>query len=319
MIGKLTNFGLVFVVALAVGAVAAAGASAEGVYIFESTHTTVEGSQTEASAFETSIGTIKCQKATFSATGEAKEASELTITPTYSECKGPGETSATIDVNGCKYKLSNPTETGQSPPADLDAAVQIVKCAKAIEITATGCIIKIAEQTPGTPIFDLSNRSTEPLKTLIGPTVKGISYSYSGFLCGSGSGTNGAYHGAVETQGAVVLGNPPWFSILRVGGTATEGANGVCEFTAVKQTCQIQFKNTTTRTLRILSVQFFGANPTVRYKKLVGGCAFNAGLGECVDELEAIKIEAGGINDYCMTVEDKANNAEQMYCRLLRM
>lgn len=319
MTGKLATFGIVLVVALALGAVAAVGASAEGVYIFESTHTTVEGSQTEASVFETSVGTVKCQKATFSATGEAKEASELTITPAYSECKGPGEASATIDINGCKYKLLTPTETGQSPPTDLDAQMQIVKCTKSIEVTAAGCVIKIPEQTPGTPIVDLSNKGTEPLKALISPAVKGFSYSYSGIFCGSGSGTNGAYHGAVETQGAVVLGNPPWFSILRVGGTATEGANGVCEFAAVKQTCQIQFKNTSTRTLRILNVQFFGTNPNVRYKKLVGGCAFNAGLGECVDELEAVKIEAGGINDYCMTVEDKANNAEQMYCRLLRM
>jgi hypothetical protein len=319
MTGKLTNFGLVLIVALAVGAVAAGGASAEGTYIFESTHTTVAGSQTEVSEFETSIGVVKCQKATFSATGEAKEASELVITPAYSECKGPGELSATIDVNGCKYKLLSPTETGQSPPADLHAEVQIVKCTKAIEVTATGCTIKIPEQTPGTPTVDLSNKGTEPLKALVSPTVKGFSYSYSGIFCGSGSGSNGAYHGAVEAQGVVVLGNPPWFSIKRIGGTAKEGANGVCEFAAAGQTCQIQFKDTSTRTLRILNVQFFGLNPKVRYKKLVGGCAFNAGLGECVDELEAAKFEAGGINDYCMTVEDKANNAEQQYCRLLRM
>jgi hypothetical protein len=319
MKGNLRNFSLALIAAFALGAVVAAGASAEGAYIFESTHTTVEGSQSGVTEFETSLGVVKCQKATFSATGEAKEASELTITPAYSECKGPGEASATIDINGCKYKLSKPTETGQSPPADLDAAVQIVKCTKAIEVTATGCTIKIPEQTPATPIFNLTNKGTEPLKTLISPAVKGFSYTYSGFFCGSGSASNGAYRGPVETQGVVVIGNPPWFSILRVGGTATEGANGVCEFAAVGQTCQIQFKNTSTRTLRILNVQFFGANPKVRYKKLVGGCAFNAGLGECVDELEAVKIEAGGINDYCMTVEDKGNNAEQMYCRVLRM
>jgi hypothetical protein len=316
MNGKLRRFGLALLAIFAFGAVVASGASAaENVYTFESG--TVEGSQLEVSEFETSVGTVKCQKATFSATVEGEEASELTVTPAYSECK-VGELSAPIDMNGCKYKFSAPTDTGQAPPADLHAEVHIVNCTKAIEVTAPGCTVKIAEQTPTTPTADLSNISSEPMKAKVSPTIKGFSYTYSGFTCGTGSASNGAYHGAVETQGALVLGTT-WFSIKRVGGTAKEGANGVCEFAAVGQTCQIQFKNTTTRTLRVLSVRIAGVNPNIRYKKLKEGCVFNLAFGECTDELEAAKFEAGGINDYCMTVEDKGNGAVQMYCRVLRM
>jgi hypothetical protein len=320
MKGKLTRSVLALMAALTLAAFASAGASAEGVYIFEATHTTIEGSQTGAAEFETSLGVVKCQKTTFSGTVETKEASEVTVTPAYSECKGPGELSATIDVNGCKFKFSKPTETGQSPPADMSAAGQIVKCTKAMEITASGCTTKIPEQTPETSTTDLTVKSTEPFKTLISPTFKGVSYTYSGIFCGTGSGGNGAYRGPVEAQGVVPNANP-WFTILRVGGLAVEGANGVCEYAAAKQTCLIQAKENANnaRVMRVLSTRILGVNAAARYKNINPGCIFNVGLGECTDEIEAVKFEAGGINDYCVTVEDKGNGAKSIYCRRLRM
>jgi hypothetical protein len=300
MKGKLTRSVLALMAALTLAAFASAGASAEGVYIFEATHTTIEGSQTGAAEFETSLGVVKCQKTTFSGTVETKEASEVTVTPAYSECKGPGELSATIDVNGCKFKFSKPTETGQSPPADMSAAGQIVKCTKAMEITASGCTTKIPEQTPETSTTDLTVKSTEPFKTLISPTFKGVSYTYSGIFCGNAN---------------------PWFTILRVGGLAVEGANGVCEYAAAKQTCLIQAKENANnaRVMRVLSTRILGVNAAARYKNINPGCIFNVGLGECTDEIEAVKFEAGGINDYCVTVEDKGNGAKSIYCRRLRM
>lgn len=320
MIRNPAKFLLALVSALMLLAIASAGAAASGIYIFESSSTTLEGSQSGASEFETSLGIVKCQKATFSATTEAKETSEMTITPSYSECKGPGELSATIDVNGCKYKFGPPTETGESPPADMDAEVQIVKCTKAMEVTAAGCTIKIPEQKPGTPRANLTIKGTEPLKTLISPAFKGVSYTYSGIGCGTGSGTNGAYRGPIEAQGGVPNAGP-WFTILRIGGLATEGGNGVCEYAAAKQTCLIQVKENKNnlRVMRVLRVQLFGTNAAKRYKNIAPGCVFNTALGECTDELEAAVFEAGGINDYCVTVEDKGNAATSMFCRRLRM
>jgi hypothetical protein len=313
--GKLKALGLTLLVSLALGAAAADGAAA-GVYTFGSSPT-IEGTQVESSEFESSLGVVKCGKTTLSGTGEGSEAPELMLTPSYSECKFGGF-NATIDVNGCKYTLAAPTETGQSPPADMHAEMRIVKCAKAMEITTAFCTIKIGEQTPGTPTTDLSNTAAEPaLKARISPTVKGIAYSYSGFGCGTGSAANGVYRGGIEATGFFVLANP-WVEAKNNGGPAKEGPLGVCEFAAVGQTCLMQISNLTFRTLAVVKATLEGTNANVRYKRAVEGCVLNVGL-PCEDKLEAIKIEAKTVNDYCIVVKDQGTGEFSRRCFAIAM
>lgn len=311
---KIQVLGLTLFVVVALAAAVPAGASAEGRYTFDST--SIEGSQTETAEFEGAFGVVKCPKTTFTSTVSGTEATSLTITPAYSECK-LGASNATIDVNGCKYALKAPTETGQSPPADMHAETTISKCTKAIEITAGLCTIKIAEQTPKTPTFDLSNKNTAPFKTLISPTFKGVSYSYSGFGCGSGSGENGVYRGAVEVQGVIGL-DASWLEAKRIAGTAKEGALGICEFAALGQNCEVEVTNKTTRTLRVLGVAIEGFNGNVRYKRTTEGCVFLAAV-PCNDVIEAIKFEAKTHNDYCVRVEDIGIGVPSRACFGLQM
>lgn len=324
MNGKLKTLGLTLLAVLALGAATATGASAEGSYVFESPHAELEGSQTEASEFETKFGVVSCEVATFKGTAssegeeseEAKEpVSDLTITPSYSGCK-LGGLSVTVDMNGCQYTLTAPEEAEESPPFDLHAELHIVNCSSPIRMTAPGCTVEIAEQTPETPTVALSHTGVGPLEALVTPTVNGFSYSYSG-ACGSGSASNGAYRGPVEMQGVAPAANL-WFSINKVGGTAAGGV-GFCKFAAAGQTCQINFKNITARTLRVLSIELLGKNAGTRYKKLKANCVFNLAFGECTDELEAAVFQAGGINDYCLTVEDKGTGATNYGCAILRM
>ena len=316
MKGKLGVLGIAILAVYAFGPVAVAGAWGEDVYTFESSHLTLEGSQAEVSEFETAIGTVKCEEATFEATIEEKELSELTVTPAYSKCKA-GELSVTVDMNGCKFAFGTPEDTEAEPPFDMHAAVSIVNCSSAIKITVPFCTVQIPEQTPSTPTVGLTNTNSEPFEATVTPTVEGFSYSYSG-LCGSGSASDGVYRGAVKTVGAVV-GGKPWFSVKRTGGTATEGANGHCEFTAAGQTCMIQFKKTVLKSLRVVSIRMLGPNGGTRYSKPKEECVFNLAFEECTDELKAEVFEAGGINDYCLSVEENGTKERRVRCAILHM
>ena len=329
MNGKLRNLGLALLAVFVLGAVVAAGASAEGSYIIDSSHTTIEGNLIAegAAEFEAKFGTVKCTESTFVSTvsvegeesEEAKEpVSDVTFTPTYSGCK-LGELKVTIDMNGCQYTFTAPEETEESPPFDLHAQMHIVNCSGPIKFTATGCTVEIPEQTPSTPTAGLTVLGAEPFETQITPTVEGFSYSYSGFLCGSGSGENGAYRGPVEVQGMVVVASE-WFEIKKVGGTAPGGGARFCQFTALGQTCLIKFNNKTPRTLVVVGTSLHGPTASNRYKVTNLNCVFNLGVGECTDTLEVIKFVAGAVDDYCLSVRDAGNNnALHVECAALRM
>jgi hypothetical protein len=110
----------------------------------------------------------------------------------------------------------------------------------------------------------------------------------------------------------------PWVTFKRVGGEATEGAGGTCEFTAVGQKCQIKFKNVTTRTLAAKTHSLTGVNAASRYGVPSVGCTLNLGMGECTDELEVTRFEAG-INNYCLLVEDRGTGEQRQFCAGLKM
>src|SRR4029077_16210133 len=110
-----------------------------------------------------------------------------------------------------------------------------------------------------------------------------------------------------------------WLSRKRVGGEATEGGLGTCEFTKVGQECHIEFKNITARTIAVVSTELRGTEANVRYAVTENGCPFNLGLGECIDKLKVSKFVAGTFNDYCMTVVDKGTNERFYICAVLHM
>ncbi len=87
-------------------------------------------------------GFVSCAEATY--TGEMTEAEtiEVGLTPTYAGCE-LGGVKATIDVNGCQYKLTPFAKEG----ANFEGSVDIV-CpeGKKIEITGSGCTITIGPQ-----------------------------------------------------------------------------------------------------------------------------------------------------------------------------
>lgn len=144
------------------------------------------------------------------------------------------------------------------------------------------------------------------------------------FNCSRGGAGQGHVRGAVNfssPEGALAVGKR-WLSVKNVGGEAKEGIKGTCVFEKAGQKCEIQFENISMRTLVVKSTGVLvGEKTGERYEVLKQGCALNLGLGKCVDELKARKIEDGKQgNSYCITVADKANlNEKRQSCANLRM
>jgi hypothetical protein len=115
--------GLAVIAALALGAVAASVASAEGEepisrpYWFKSdgfstTTTTVTGVGGKGGhEFETETLNIVCTTATYKGTLVGETATTTNLVPTYGGCTAGG-LSATVDVNGCSYTLHTDEQTG---------------------------------------------------------------------------------------------------------------------------------------------------------------------------------------------------------------
>lgn len=141
--------------------------------------------------------------------------------------------------------------------------------------------------------------------------------------CSRGGSGQGLIEGEVlftnEGAGGAIAAAGSWLSRKNVGGVPTRN-EPVCEFTAVAQTCQIEFENITTRTLAVRAGKLEGVNAGSRYAKVKEGCVFNLGLGSCTDEIEVKKLE-GGVkwNDYCLYVEDKGTGEMSLVCAGLKM
>lgn len=210
MNGKLRAFGLTLVAAFALCALSAAGASAEGVYTSAVAHTTIEGTQATTNEFVTSAGTVTCAKATFDGTTTTTSSTDLTITPTYSECHSIdpfGIThNATVNMNGCTYTFTTPTTTGKPAPADWHAEVHVL-CPEGkqieIPISGTGCTIDVHAQTPTVPTVDLTNKAGTPDDVLLTSTVEGVTYQTTGSFCAVGQfeKNDGKLLGTVTVKG----------------------------------------------------------------------------------------------------------------------
>lgn len=203
MIRNFKVLGLTLVAALALGAMGASAASAQNYHFTSSQeHTTLTGKQVGTDVFTVDAGKTSCEEANYSGTQSGTTALEITLVPSYSQCKVEPIGSAVIDMNSCDYVF-----TAKTKP---NVEVHIV-CANAgdkIQVTASAlgtlkCTVDIAPQT-------LTGVTVEAVAggDITGKVnISGISYqqtSGSGLgACAAKTNTNGTYVGHATIDGGV--------------------------------------------------------------------------------------------------------------------
>ena len=210
-------FGLALVAVFAMGAIAAASASA-ALHQFHSgnanTTITVASNATQEFTYETGGEVVKCT--TVGGSGEvsgAQTTHEITFKPTYSGCSvNIPFTSVQIDMNECDYlftinqKEEDPKEEGKNSgqvhvkcPTKAGVQQQIT-----ITVKLFGgllCTFHIAEQTPD-GVADYANSGTNNVS--VTPTQTGIDGTRQGSSeCGSATSTTGTYTGQVTVKGEI--------------------------------------------------------------------------------------------------------------------
>lgn len=160
----------------------------------EAAHTLLTGAQSAENVYTFGIlmGSVKCSTTSVSGTTAVQATEEITLTPTYSGCKGL-ERDVTVDMNGCAYKLKVTGSFVIECPAE-----------KSIETTydsfSGGCTLTIGAQTASGKV-DLKNEGAEASRDiLLTWTVEGLKYKRDGCEVG-GEESNGTYSGSVTLKG----------------------------------------------------------------------------------------------------------------------
>jgi uncharacterized membrane protein len=233
MIRNLKALGLALMATMALGAVAATAAQAETKAHFTAAAGTTKitgHDETEVNeefphqTFTTDVGTIECE-GTFEADApESLTDDELTVDAEYNNCTPiPFVGAPVVNTHDCHFTFHAGT---WDPEADASTGTADINCdtdvdgKKYIEVNVGSgtCVVKVPAQNGVGPIH-YRNVETEGQETVtVEPTVgtepdpetgeegSPISYSWSGtpFLCGftgSGSASNGTYHGPVTVEG----------------------------------------------------------------------------------------------------------------------
>jgi hypothetical protein len=157
---------------------------------------TVSGEQVEGGHVLTlKSGEAECGGTTL--TGELDQPSAaLTVAPAYSGCTLFG-LAATVKTEGCLYEFHAGEETKEN---EFKGTMDI-ECPKehAIVITAASemCKIKIGSQSGLSGVVYKSHLAAEPADLTIVESIGGISYTGSGALCSSESGSGATLEGNV--------------------------------------------------------------------------------------------------------------------------
>jgi hypothetical protein len=182
--------------------------------------TALSGGQNLASAynmFATEAGSVECGKATVAGQLAAASAT-LTLSPTYSECKGLGS-SATVTTNGCTYQVALAgTKSGEKYPGTMSIACPE---GKAIEIVAGNCTVAIGAQSGLSTVNASNDTAATPQRVEVDFKVAKLKYTVTkdGFLCpfsGTGGKENGGYTGPTSVK--ATTGSPSAVLGLRVSG-----------------------------------------------------------------------------------------------------
>jgi len=183
-------------------ALSAGASSASAEFHSEVAHTIFSGSQEGTGTFTVDPGTIHCKKATVSGTATTATTNSVTVTPRLEECTLTsifGNIAVTVNMNECDAIITTNGE-GHS----------ICPVGKSVTVSGPGCTITVpgGQTLLGGTFTNIGSGSTREIRGH--GNVTGIKYSYSGFTCGSGSGTeNGTSTGtgvitATNTEGAHV-------------------------------------------------------------------------------------------------------------------
>jgi hypothetical protein len=171
---NLKILGLALVAVFAMSAVVASAASAT-VFRSESTPTVLTGTQKAGTndVFNTMGGTVTCENATYVGSVSGTSSTEAEVEPTYSGCTAFGFANVTIDVNKCKYKFT----AGSIISGNFEGSVHIVCPEKPIEVTAPGCTITVATQTPTGGTITYTNLGSGTTRELgVDVALTGIHY-----------------------------------------------------------------------------------------------------------------------------------------------
>lgn len=187
--------GLALVAVFAMSALVASAAQAQQSYRSSASPTTLSGSQVTKNVFHVpGAGTVECSTATFAGTQTGTAVSDVTITPTYSGCVAFGFSSTHINMNGCQYTFTT--------PSNFKATSDVI-CpgSNKIQITPTFfgssvCTVQVGAQTPS-GVVDLENKESES-HVLVTATVTGIAHSAG---CGASAASDGEYTGSVTEKG----------------------------------------------------------------------------------------------------------------------
>jgi hypothetical protein len=154
----------------------------------ETAPTELSGTQTTAFKFTTKTGTFQCSKFTVSGSVAATTASQIELTPKFSECTGLGF-AATFDPE-LKFKV---TWAGVLP---LEHIIGRLK------ITNMFCTITIeAQLLSGISFTNTGSGTTREFHIAVNDSS--VTYSQSGPACGGGSGTylDGLLSGTIKLTG----------------------------------------------------------------------------------------------------------------------
>jgi hypothetical protein len=147
MTRAMKRFGLVLVAAIALCLVTAASALATG-YQFKSkaSSTTLVGEQGAGDAFAFDAGEVRCSSTSYSGQMTSESASTVTLTPSYSGC-AMGAATATVNMNGCAYKLE-PGEVTESSSYDVATNIECPTGKSIVITTKIAGIIKCTITIP---------------------------------------------------------------------------------------------------------------------------------------------------------------------------
>lgn len=157
----------------------------------------ISGQQSSVHKFSSVNGiTAECSTGSFS--GSISSAtSQFDLAPSYSGCTliifGTG-LAASANLNSCTYRN---TLTGTSPTSGNVALV--CPAGKALEFVASVCTLKISPQTLAASTY-ASSVGKSGRSVLVSASGTKLSYSTSGYACGSTSAANMTYSGGTLLQ-----------------------------------------------------------------------------------------------------------------------
>jgi hypothetical protein len=216
---NLKALGLALVAALALSAVAASAAQAANHHVTVGTAPAiVTAKDTVNTKFEITGGehNVTCNTTLYEGTLPLTTNTEVTVTPTYSECKvdellttwsgSPPSENGKLDFNHCAYVLTGDTDVNGDAPVHVECAKkegteEDTEITINYKIFGETCTVHVTPQTPKKGVHYTQNGE----KIKIEATVEGIKYheTHLGhpFCPPDHTGEDGTLKGTVEAEG----------------------------------------------------------------------------------------------------------------------